>query len=912
MRTTFWLGEKITVGLVVAFATLFILSSLTRRSIEQAQSATNLVTRTYEANAALEALMTAVSTVDTEQQGYVHTADPRSLAPYRQASAQVKELGERVTALTADSPEQQQRLARLKDTVRERLAFADNVVRLAQVQPAEASAQIATGEGLRLTQAIRTQVLKMQAAERERLAQRTGALHKQTQNTLWLLDLSSMTALILVALAGFAIRRDLKKRQYAQRQLQSAYDALEQRVQERTAELTQLNASLVQVNARLRDTALEQEQARKENARLARYNQLLLESVGEGIYSIDAQGCCTFLNQRGADMLGYTAGEVLGKDMHSLIHHHHADNTLYLVEQCPIFQAMRNGQGCRIDTEVFWRKDQTPMAVEYAAFPLEGAATGGVVSFTDVTIRKQVEQAVQEAKQAAEDANQAKSQFLANMSHELRTPLNAVILYSELLQEEAEELGATTLIQDLEKIRGAGKHLLSLINDVLDLSKIEAEKIELHPECFAVTQMVNEVIATVEPLAKKRGNQLRVECAPDVSEMNSDLTRTRQCLFNLLSNACKFTENGTVSLDVVREQREGRDWLRFRVSDTGIGMTPEQMQKLFQPFTQVDASTTRKFGGTGLGLTITKRFCELMGGLIDVDSTLGKGSSFTLDLPARLPEQTPAITSTPTQLSTGPSDAPLVLVIDDDPRAREHIQQMLAEEGFRVATAASGTEGLRLARELHPLVITLDVIMPHLDGWSVLASLKSDPDLADIPVIMLSAAHNEDLGYALGAAEYLVKPLEEERVVAVVKKYQNGSVHRGVLIVEDDSLTRQMLRTLLERQGWTVHEATNGRAGLAALREQVPAFIVLDLMMPEMDGFAFVNEIRARPTWRDIPILVLTAKDLTRSERERLNGAVEQILQKGSTSRKQLVQEIQRFVSPKGKQETAEVESEIV
>jgi PAS domain S-box-containing protein len=820
----------------------------------------------------------------------------------------VQQLGERVATLTADSPEQRQRLAELKNTVRERLAFADKVVTLAPTQPAEASAQVATGEGLRLTQAIRTQVSEMQAAGRALLAQRTGALHQQTENTLRLLDFGSIVALILAALAGVAIRRDLKRRQYAQGQLQTAHAALEQRVQERTAELTQLNDSLVQANTRLRDIALAQEQARKENARLARYNQLLLESVGEGIYSIDAQGCCTFLNQRGADMLGYTSAEVLGKDMHSLIHHRHADNTPYSVEQCPIFQAMRNGQGCRIDTEVFWRKDQTPMAVEYAAFPLEGAAAGGVVSFTDVTIRKQVEQAVQEAKRAAEDANLAKSQFLANMSHELRTPLNAVILYSELLQEEAEELGAKVLIQDLEKIRGAGKHLLSLINDVLDLSKIEAEKIELHPERFAVTQMVNEVIATVEPLAKKRGNQLRVQCAPDVSEITTDLTRVRQCLFNLLSNACKFTDNGTVALDVGREQREGRDWLRFRVSDTGIGMTPEQTQKLFQPFTQVDASTTRKFGGTGLGLTITKRFCELMGGFIEVDSVIDKGSNFTLHLPAMLPEQTPAVAPSPAQPVAGPSDAPLVLVVDDDPRAREQIRQMLAEEGFRVATAASGAEGLRLARELIPVVITLDVIMPHMDGWSVLASLKSDPDLADIPVIMLTTAHNEDLGYALGAAEYLVKPLEEERVVAVVKKYQNGSGHRSVLIVEDDSLTRQMLRTMLERQGWNVREATNGRAGLAALREQVPALIVLDLMMPEMDGFAFVNEMRARPAWRDIPILVLTAKDLTRSERERLNGAVEQILQKGSTSRKQLVQEIQRLVPSKRKQETTGVE----
>jgi PAS domain S-box-containing protein len=713
-----------------------------------------------------------------------------------------------------------------------------------------------------------------------------------------LLTLSNVATAILVTVAGVVLRRDLQKRQQAQVHLQAAHDALEQRVQERTAELTQLNDTLLQVNVRLQEAVVAQEHARKENARLARYNQLLLESIGEGVYSIDAQGSCTYLNQRGAQMLGFTPEEVLGKNMHELIHHHHGDDTPNPVETCPIFQAMQTGQGFRIDSEVFWRKDRTPIPVEYAAFPLEGATAGGVVSFTDITIRKQAEAALREAKQAAEDANVAKSQFLANMSHELRTPLNAVILYSELLQEEAEELGATALIQDLEKIRGAGKHLLALINDVLDLSKIEADKIELHGEQFAVAPMVDEVIATVQPLAQKRANRLAVHCAPDVGDMHSDLTRVRQCLFNLLSNACKFTENGTVTLDALRQQRDAHDWLCFRVSDTGIGMTPAQTEKLFQPFTQVDASTTRKFGGTGLGLAITKRFCELMGGFIEVESTAGVGSTFSLYLPARLPDTTPTQTADADTHLVGPGDAPLVLVVDDDPQAREQIRHTLTGQGFRVATAANGAEGLRLARELHPAVITLDVIMPHMDGWGVLTSLKSTPGLADIPVIMLTTAHNEDLGYALGAAEYLVKPLEEERVVAVVKKYQNESAHRGVLIVEDDSLTRQMLRTLLERQGWHVREADNGRTGLAALRKHLPALIILDLMMPEMDGFTFVNEMRSQAAWRDIPILVLTAKDLTRREHERLRGAVQQVLQKGASSREQLVQEIHRLVTP--------------
>jgi CheY-like chemotaxis protein/anti-sigma regulatory factor (Ser/Thr protein kinase) len=381
--------------------------------------------------------------------------------------------------------------------------------------------------------------------------------------------------------------------------------------------------------------------------------------------------------------------------------------------------------------------------------------------------------------------------------------------------------------------------------------------------------------------------------------MHGDLTKTRQSLFNLLSNASKFTENGTVGLAVSRDTADGRDWVCFRVTDTGIGMTPEQTQKLFQPFTQADASTTRAFGGTGLGLAITRRFCDMLGGAIAVESTPGKGSTFTLRLPAQVtPPDAAADQDGPGGGADTTSGAALqVLIIDDDAAVRTQLRNFLRREGFRVLTAASGDEGLRRARQSPPDVITLDVIMPRMDGWAVLAALKADPQLADIPVIMLTMVDNQDLGYTLGASEYLVKPLDQARLATILRQYRATRPERLALVVEDDALTRRVLRDLLEKQGWAVGEAANGRAALERLAEAPPELIILDLMMPEMDGFEFVEAVREQDAWRTIPIIVLTAKDLTLEERQRLNGAVQKVLQKGAYNREKLMREVGNLVA---------------
>ena len=531
-------------------------------------------------------------------------------------------------------------------------------------------------------------------------------------------------------------------------------------------------------------------------------------------------------------------------------------------------------------------------------------ADGGIVGvFTDITEAKAREtelgemvDRLAEARDMAMRATRTKSQFLANMSHELRTPLNAVIGITEMLEEDAIADGDEHMIEPLQRISRAGKHLLKLINDILDLSKIEAGKMELHVERFDLASVIRDCVDMAGPLAAPNNNRIEVTLPDSLPPMVSDITRVRQVIFNLVSNACKFTENGTIGIRV----REETGSVEIAVSDTGIGMTPEQLERLFSDFSQADSSTTRKYGGTGLGLAISQRFCRMMGGDVSVESTPGKGSVFRV----RLPLEIPAGLEVDARPGAPPARIPVrggrgrnvVLVVDDDPVARDILCNFLTSEGYEVATASGGEEGLVEARKLRPALITLDVVMPGKDGWSLLQDLKADPELREIPVVMVSIVDDKHKGFSLGVADYMTKPVDRKRLLTLLERYKLNGNGGSVLIVEDDGSTRQQMRRIFVAEGWRVREAVNGRTGLELVGRAIPDLILLDLIMPEMDGFEFVHALKSIPEARGVPVVVITGADLSDEDRRRLNGGVKQIIQKTVDGAPSFLDEVRRYV----------------
>jgi adenylate cyclase len=684
-------------------------------------------------------------------------------------------------------------------------------------------------------------------------------------------------------------------------------------------ERQRLEAALRQSNADLADAAAAAEQA-KAAAEQARARLLdAIESISEGFCLYDAEDRLVLANRKYGELYPELAAQrVAGARFEDIIRaaaerglvseaQGHVDDWVaarvahHRNPSGAIEQQLSDGRWIRIS------KRRT--------------SDGGTVSvFSDISPLKERETQLSElvkslevARDQANQASAAKSAFLANMSHELRTPLNAIIGYSQILTEELAQTGERETLDDLEKIETAGRHLLGLINDILDLSKIEAGRMDVYVETIDVAGLIEEVSTLVRPLVAKNNNKLEISCPPDIGTIRTDHTKIKQGLLNLLSNASKFTTEGNIKLEVSGRSIDGTELISFAVADTGIGMSSEQVARLFQAFSQADDSTTRKYGGTGLGLAITRHFARLLGGDISVISEPGKGSTFTLTIPtqfgAAAREYVPTTAKVPS-VSGDPRSTQTVLLVDDDPTAHELIGEMLAKEGYRIVHATNGQEAIGIARRERPDAITLDVLMPQMDGWAVLTALKGDPDLCDIPVVIVTILHERSIGFALGADGFLSKPVERSRLSSMINRLAAEARAKGrpsdtILMVDDDSGAREVGRRLLEQIGFRTAEAENGREAMTWLeRHPAPAAILLDLIMPEMDGFEFLKALRGDPTFGQTPVVVVTAKDLTPADRDILANHTAQIIFKGPDAGMEVTEAIHRILA--GRQTAAE------
>ncbi len=870
---------------------------------------------TYEVLGTLENLISYSKDLETGQRGFILSSNEIFLEPYLSARKDVYSELERLATLTADNPSQQRMIERLRPLLDAKIAESKRSIQYQRKGDHEAAmAVVRSGRGKQLMDGIRALTVEMRSAESHLLRLREESARASIRIARLSTTIGLATAVMLVVLVTFLTMRSVLSRigtaVNIARRLSSGErdiaidDSSADEVGTLLHALKKAQASILESETALQAVTT---QAQDSNAKLQHAVATLsdseqrmgaiLDTTVDGIIVIDEQRNIKAFNPAAERLFGYADDEVMEQNVKLLMPEpYQSAHDGYVRNYVATGDAKVIGTGREVEGK---RKDGTVFPLELAVSEMQVAGERmftGVVR--DITERKQAEREILAARDAAEAANVAKSSFLANMSHELRTPLNAIIGYSEMLEEEAQELKLDTFVPDLERIHGAGKHLLTLINDILDLSKIEAGSMELLIERFPLQAFLDDVVSMTQPLAKKNTNRLKLVCAENSGLIATDEIKLRQILFNLLSNAAKFTENGEIQLEVKREGLADTDWVIFRVQDTGIGMDPEQLEGIFSEFVQADRSTTRRFGGTGLGLAISRRYCEMLGGSLKVESSAGVGSTFTARIPAQTPEPVTDVMATENPRSALNAEGkPIILIIEDEPEEAKLLERQLhtLPTPCQVVIAIGGVAGLRLARELQPALITLDVLMPDINGWNVLEKLRQLPETRDIPVVMCTVVDDKKRGYALGATDYLVKPIQRDRLFKALEKYPCTDPPCRALVVEDDEATNELFCRTLEKLGWEVNHADNGREGMERLVQQLPDLVLLDLMMPEMDGFEFLERLRENPEWASISVIIITAKDLSEDERHRLKRGVERIIDKNSDT-DSLLEEITSIV----------------
>ncbi len=846
-----WSIKRIlTIGLGFAIGLLVLNAVVTFANIRNLIDSGQWVIHTHQVLNLVDELGAAIGDAEAAQRGYLLTGQETHLHRLDQAGAEADRAMAGLRELAHDNASQGSRIVALEKTLRTRLEELRRVAGLRRERglgPAQGA--VADAPERRIEGALRTQLAELKHEEEMLLIVRTRQAEASVWWTVGTFVVASLLALALLATTAYSLSSGAALR-------------------------------------RISDLTIR---------RFAAREAAILESSLDAVVAMDHRGRIVEFNPAAERTFGYSRARAIGSMLAELI----IPPDQREAHRRGLAEYLATGEGPVVGRRI----ELTACRADGSELPVEVAITrvnvDGPPLFTafirDISDRLRYQAELHQAKDSAEAASRAKSTFLANMSHELRTPLNAIIGYSEMLLEDMGKADDDRA-PDLKKILAAGKNLLGLINDVLDLSKIEAGKMDLYLETFRVADLVAGVVNTIRPLVESNGNTLEVACPADIGTMRTDQTKVRQALLNLLSNAAKFTSGGSIRLEVARQPAcdDGPGLIVFRVRDTGIGMSPEQVARLFQPFSQADASTTRRYGGTGLGLTITRRFCQMMGGDVEVDSERGLGTTFTIMLPDRVPAVREPVDPAEPRDDPPVTAAGLVLVIDDDPNVRDLVRRVVEKEGYCVRYASGGDEGLELARKIRPDLITLDVMMPRMDGWGVLGALKADSELADIPVIMVTIVNDRNLAFSLGAADYLTKPIDRRRLTAVLDRYRPAG---RALVVDDDEDCRRLVGQVLEADGWSVVEARDGREGLEQVANHPPDLIVLDLMMPGLDGFRFAEELGRDVSRLAIPILVVTARDLSGRERDWLHGRACGILEKGSTSRRELQERIRLEVA---------------
>jgi len=636
-----------------------------------------------------------------------------------------------------------------------------------------------------------------------------------------------------------------------------------------------------------------------ELAEARKHLESILESAGDGIFGLNLKSQLVFLNPAASKMLGYSAEDLYHCFPHELFHYAKPDGTPLEKEESPLLLSLKTGETYRVAEDAFWRNDGRPFPVEYVVTPImrERLITGSVVTFRDISETKNHERHLRVAKEEAEklkeeaeQANLAKSQFLANMSHELRTPLNAIIGYSSLLQEEAIEEDNQEIVEDLTKIQAAGTHLLGLINDVLDISKIEAGKMQIEISSIQPLQLLEDVLSTAKPLVEKNNNKLITNILDNLIEIHTDVTKLKQILLNLLSNAAKFTNHGEVSLSAQHHKDENDiEWLFLSVTDSGIGLTIEQQKKIFGAFTQADQSTTRKYGGTGLGLSISKNFANMLGGDLTVTSKFGEGSCFTLKLPVN--SQKPTTEPTP-KLSTKTikdyGKYTVVLLVSPDKEQREYCLELLLKYGYISIAAENGQTALEFARKLQPNIVISSYELPDYSIYDFLNTLHTSQWTVETSIILygLKEIKGRIPKKPSRPISYLETPINEDNLVKALQPYTLNADNEGplLMIIDDLPEVRKTINVFFKHQGWRTLLCEDGNHALQLLEYRKPQLVISDLKMPNMDGFEFLAHLRANETWYRTPVFILTGTILTKEEKLRLQGQADNVFSKSEVN----------------------------